>query len=210
MRFLVTLLLFAGIISGFYLFENWRRERTDRYWAGECRKWVEPLARRQAGSASLQPDEAAFFRMLYLLQKARAAGVDLSKMVSDACDALDLQDGAGLVKESIEASYEMAKRLQLFDDIGNMISLERGEPAFIRAVGWQDEKIAVAQVVPPLLAPEAARHLANLQLMPACVRDAQGETVTAFGVDRARALERAHVIGRESLERVLAAGPAAR
>ncbi len=208
MRFILTLLIIAGLIAGYFRFETWRKERTENFWASECRKWVEPLTRLQGKSTTLLPDEANFFKLIHFLQKAQAAGVDLPKMITGACVQLEFQDETGeIIRKSVEDGYNKAQKLQLLDDMVNMINLERGEAALIKCAGWVDEKVAVGQIVPTAYAPEAACHLANLQLMPVCVRDAQGNTVTESIVERAIALERMHVITRESLERVKAAGP---
>ncbi|MCE9520350.1 MAG: hypothetical protein K8R87_12460 [Verrucomicrobia bacterium] len=207
MRIILTLLIIAGLIAGYFKFETWRQERTEKYWAGECRKWMEPLTREREKPVPLVPDEAAFFKLIYFLQKAKIAGVDLPKMIAAACVQLELPEEAGqVISKNVEESYEKAQKLQLLDDMVNMINLERGEAALIKSPGWLDEKVAVGQVVPVALAPEAACHLANLQLMPAVVRDAQGNTVTESIVARATALESMHVITRESLDRVKAAG----
>lgn len=207
MRFILTLIIIAGLIAGYFRFETWRKERTENYWASECRKWMEPLTRKREKPVPLVPDEAAYFKLLYFLQKARVAGVDLSKMITGACVQLEFQDEAGeIIRKSVEDGFDKAQKLQLLDDMVNMINLERGEAALIKFAGWVDEKIAVGQIVPTFFAPEAACHLANLQLMPACVRDAQGTTVTESIVTRAVALERMRVMTSESLARVKAAG----
>lgn len=210
MRFLVTLLVVAGLVSGWFLLQNHRRERQERSWAVRLKERLDPLvATGGRGEAGL-PDEAAFFRMIYFLRNAEAGGADRDKMISDAVDLLGLPgNAASLVRESVDAAYATSGGLQLFEDIGNDIRLEKGEPAVIRAPGWQDEMVCAGQILPPLLAPEAAGHLANLRLMPVAVRDAQGDAPTAYTLERARLMEQARIITRESLDRIQTAARAA-
>lgn len=206
MRIILTLLIIAGLITGYFKFETWRKERTEKYWAGECLKKIEPLVRPQG--KTLLPDEAAYFKLIHFVQKSKAAGLDVPKMITGACGLLGLQEEAGkAIENSIMDGHAMAQKLQLLDDVVNMINLENGESVEVKIAGWQGEKAAVGQVVPAALAPEAASHLANLQLMPATVRDAQGNTVTASVVNHATTLQSMGVITRESFERVKAAGP---
>jgi hypothetical protein len=89
----------------------------------------------------------------------------------------------------------------------NLVKLDHGEPPTISAPGWKGEKLAVAQVIPGLLAPESAQCLPNLVMVPTIVRDAWSETVTTPTVERAFQLQRNHFMTKESLDRVTAAKP---
>jgi hypothetical protein len=212
MRLLGILILIVALIAGYSLLMQNRQERESRYHVSQFKPYVEKLtAGGRTGQRSLLPNEASLFELLFFLHKSESAGVNLDEMISGAFDELKLPDGfTGLAKESIRTNYDLAKKFQLFDDLENALKLERGEAATIKAQGWQDEKVVVGQIVSPLLAPEAAQSLPNLQLMPEPVRDAITEMPTAFTLERAGVFERNQIITRESLDRVKAMLPAAR
>lgn len=206
MRLVITLFVIVGLIVGWFKFQDWRKDRTERYWSGECMKWLEPVVRAQGAGSKLKPDEAAYFKLLHFMHKTTAAGIDMTKTMTDAITELGITDEpADLIRESIKAAYEEAKKLMILDDISNQVEMEKGNAPLIKLPGWEDDKAAFAQIVPASLAPEAARQVPNLEMVPASVRDARGDQVTPSMLTRALTLERCNIISRQSRERVQAA-----
>jgi hypothetical protein len=149
----------------------------------------------------------AFHHLISFLHKAEASGTNMEKMVTDACTDMGLDDStSSLIRDALTNDLKMAKKLQLFDDQINLINLEHGEPAIVGASGFKGERTAVAQIIAPMYAPEAAQSLANLILVPASVRDSWGE-ITDGTETFAHELSSGHIMTKESLDRVMAANP---
>jgi hypothetical protein len=196
----------AGAVAGWLLIKQNRLEHEQRFWMGELRQHMKNFQGPTA-SRSLLPDEVSFHHLLSFLHKAEASGVDMDKMISDACQDMGLDDSTtSLIRDGLNNDIKMAKKLQLFDDQVNLINLEHGEPAIVGAPGFRGEKTAVAQIISPVYAPEASQSLANLILVPASVRDAWGDITD--GIETfAHELATGHIMTKESLDRVMAANP---
>lgn len=205
MRFFLVLLVIVGIIAGYILFQKDVKEKEGHYWMTQCKSQLSNFVGPGA-SRNLDPDEASFFKLLLFLHKTQHDGIDVSQMIADACTELNLDDSAAaLVKDSLLNALTAANELKVFDDPANLMNLEHGETAIIAAPSWKGEKLVLIQIVPPLLAPEAAQCLANLVIAPEVVRDARTQEITPYTVERSSVLMSKHLITRESNERVIAA-----
>jgi len=205
MRFILVLLIIAGIIAGYILFQKDVKEKESHYWMTQCKSQLSNFVGPGA-SRSLDPDEASLFKILLFLHKTQHDGMDISQMITDACSELNLDDSAAsLIKDSLMNDLASANDLKVFDDPANLMNLEHGETAIIAAPSWKGEKLVVIQIVPPLLAPEAAQCLANLVIVPEVVRDAWTQEITPYTVERSSILMGKRFITRESHERVVAA-----
>jgi hypothetical protein len=205
MRFFLALFVIAGLVAGYVLVRDKRAENRVQAWAQQ----VMPLLRPQLdGSLNLAapalPDEANFFKLLYLLHEIEERDLEMRDIISRACTKLDvLGEKANLVQESLMQNYDLAKRYQIFDNPDNLTQLESGRPVPIRLSGWNGELCAVGQVVPPERAPEIANCLPNLILMPAAARDAQDGSMSALTQDHARILSRVGFLDRMTLDSIL-------
>lgn len=221
MRFLLVLFVIAGLIYGWFKIKENRKGRQDHQWVSEL---VPLIGKFTSGSpdkksAVTQTDEAAFYQLLYFFHNAEEHGVDMnftstapdeeatpwvdmSAKLDAACKDLNVPTLSSVVKESLKANYAEAKRLHLLDDLDNALSLEHGEPAFIKLPGWEKEKAVMAHVISPLYGPEAAHNLANMQILPASVRDVMDVKPTPAMMDRARRLQSANIITRDTFEKI--------
>lgn len=221
MRFFLVLLVIAGLIIGWFKIKENRKGRQDRQWVSQ----LVPLIGKFTGggpdkkTTGLLPDEAAFFQLLYVFHKAQENGVDMnftsqppdedstpwvdiSSKLDAACKELNVPPLHIVVKESLKASFAEAKRLHILDDLDNLLSLERGEPATVMLPGWEKDKAVVGHIISPLYAPEAAQSLANFQLLPASVRDAMDEKLNPSMLDRARRFQSANIITRDTFDKI--------
>ncbi len=221
MRFLIVLIVIAGLIIGWFKIKENRKGRQDRQWVSQ----LAPLVGKFTGGSpdkkttGAQPDEAAFFQLLFFFHKAEESGVDMnftstppdeestpwvdmSAKLDAACKELNVPPLNATVKESLKANYAEAKKLHILDDLDNLLALERGEPATVKLPGWEKDKAVVAHIISPLYAPEAAQNLGNLQIIPASVRDAMDEKLTPSIIERARRFQSANIITRETFDKI--------
>ena len=205
MRVFLILVIGVGLVCGWFILQRDKREREERYWATELKTHLHGML-GEPDSRHPQVEEPLVFKLLAFMHKAEASHVDFSKMISDACADLSLDDSAAnLVKDSLMSNFSAAKGLGVFDDPENLMKLDRGDAPTTSANGWKGEKLAVAQVVPGQLAPDAAQCLPNLVVVPALVRDAWSDLVTSTTLDRAFALQQNHFMSKGSLDQVTAA-----
>jgi len=204
MKFFLFLLLIAAGITGYFYYQKATLEREEHFWTNQCKEPLTALVR--PSSEGIEPDEAAFFKFLLVLHKAQAAKMDLSKIFTSACTELGVGDDATSVYwESVNTDFTTANDLKIFDDPDNLINLERGDSPVITNSDWKGEKLGLLQIVPPLLAPEASKSLANLVLVPEIVRNATPQTVTSTVVDRSYQLMSHGIVTRTSHDHILAA-----
>jgi hypothetical protein len=201
MRFLFVLLVVIALVAGYYTYQKDRREHEENYWMHRARDLIVKFTPTGA-TKNLQPDEGTYFRLVLLVKRAKDAGVDADKAISDACNDLNFGEGTEPARQSIMDSYERAVTLRVFDDPAGLMNLEHGETTTIAAPQWRGEKLAVVQLIPPWLAPEAAQSLPNLALVPVIVRDAWGHNISPDLFDRAHKFYSRHLITKESYERI--------
>jgi hypothetical protein len=205
MRFLLTILIIGGLIAAAVMLRDKRDEMRTQAWAVQ----LMPFMRGQTdGSLNADapglPDEAAFYKLLYMLYSLEQRRLDLRVILQETCSRLGLLgEKADLVQETLMENYATAKRFHMFDTPSNLVKLERGEPVPIEFPGWSGELSAVGQVVPAELAPETANSLPNLVLLPAAARDAQDGSISALTQDHARNLSRCGFLDRMSLDAIL-------
>src|SRR4051812_39458014 len=205
MRFFLTLLIIGGLIAGAIMLRDKRVEMRTQAWAVQ----VMPYMRAQTdgslnAAAPALPDEAAFFKLLYMLYSLEEHKLELRTILQETCSRLGmLGEKADLVQETLLENYDTAKRYHMFDDPSKLMKLERGEPVPIEVSGWSGELSAVGLIVPAEYAPEAANCLPNLILLPAAARDAQDGSISALTQDHARNLSRCGFLDRMTLDAIL-------
>lgn len=205
MRFLLTILIIAGLVAGAFVLRNKRDAIRTQAQAVQLMPYM-----RSQTDGTLNPDtpglpdEAAFFKLLYMLYSLEQQRVDLRVILPDTCLRLGMQrEKADLVQEMLLENYATAKRFHMFDSSSNLVKLERGESVTIEFPGWTGELSAVGQIVPGEIAPEAANCLPNLVLLPAAARDAQDGSISGLTQDHARSLSRCGFLDRMTLDAVL-------
>ncbi len=205
MRTFLVLLVAVGILCGWFILQRNNREREEHYWISELKSHLKGM---QMDPTSTQPEarESSLFKLAIFLHEAEAAKVDIPKVVEEYGTAEGMDEAVwGMIRDAIQTDMDTLKGFAIFDEPSNLMKLERGEAPVIPAGPWKGQKLAVAQIVSGLLAPEAAQSLPNLVIVPTIVRDAWSEVVTGSTVDIAYNLQRNHFMSKESLERVIAA-----
>ncbi len=208
-KFFTTIIILAGIIAGGLLI----RERIvdDKAKANPFIDAIRELITKQSEDQKLLDvedpwfaDEGRFFKILSLMNETRRAKYSLEDTVlSASTSGSGIKAGeAKMIANSMMESYEIAERLGVFKEPNNLLLLERGEAPVASAKGWEDEKLAVGHRISPLLAPEAARSLVNLTLMPEAMRDMQGLNVTGFTTDTIKKWRVENLITNESAEAI--------
>lgn len=205
MRTFLVLLVAVGILCGWLILQRNNREREDQYWRSELKNHLKAM---QMDPAATQPEvrESNMFKLLIFLHEAEVAKVEIPKLVEEYGLEAGMDDTMwGMIRDAVQTDMETAKGFGIFDEPSNLMKLERGEAPVITSGPWKGQKVAVAQIISGLLAPEAAQSLPNLVVVPAIVRDAWSEVVTTSTVDIAYNLQRNRFMSKESLERVVAA-----
>jgi hypothetical protein len=149
-------------------------------------------------------DEGRFFRILGIMHETEQDKYELdSTLLTAATGSSGVRPGeAKMIVDALMESYQLAKTLGVFADTNNLLLLDRGEAPVATARGWEDEKLSVGQRISPLLAPEAARSLVNLILMPESMRDLQGIKVTDFTTDNIKKWRAENIITPLSAEAI--------
>lgn len=202
MRFLITVLFIAMLISGWFFFRDKRAVSRTQAWAAQIApKLQNHVNGRPAPTNPMQPDEANFFWLLYYVNKLEREKLDPGTIITEALNQLGLtEDRAAFVKDSLLANYDTAKKLRILEEPTNLIRLEQGDPAQIRMKGWDGEPVGVGQIVPASVAPGLANCLPNLVLLPTVVRDARIGQLDADALEHAKALARFGFLDRITLE----------
>jgi hypothetical protein len=211
MRFFGFLILAAGVISGVFLFRNWRDKVEHQRWVDDTKTNIEAYVRPTAGNGSLLPDEAPYFKMQHFLNKAESSAQDIDGLLGEALEAMGVAGTRGsIIKAGIMEGYALLKRLKVFDDLASSLGLQSGEAPVVKSGALKDQRLVLSQILPAHIVPSLARHPANLRLMPEAVRDARDSLPpgAATGLlDVARNFRSADILSAEGLERLQNALP---
>jgi hypothetical protein len=98
----------------------------------------------------------------------------------------------------LEENYAIAKKLGIFEELSNIMKMRDGMNPTAKSKGWEDERVVVGHLLTPIIAPEAARSLANLVIMPAAVRDMQSDELAGFSLEQSKKWLAEHIIVPDS------------
>jgi hypothetical protein len=118
-----------------------------------------------------------------MMHEAERGKYNVQDTLNSAAGAAPGAGQSKMIADTLMENYQLAQRLGVFDEPANVLAMERGDAPVATVAGWEDEKLAVTHRVSPLLAPEAARSLANLILIPEALRDAQLPGAIGFTTD---------------------------
>lgn len=205
MRFIAILLIIAGLISGWFYLQKKRVESSAKAWAAQLAAHLPDQVLEADTAETKKKAETNVYWILFYFDKLAVGGMDPVTVLADACDQLKMTtEQSTVLRNNLMANYEAAKKYRIYEDVTNIVKLEQGIPPLMKMSGWEDETVALSYIIPPSMAPEAAGATANFMLMPAIVNDAQGGRVTTSMVDQAKAMERAKIITKTSLEELVA------
>ena len=191
-RFIGFLIILAGMAGCYFVYQDYAEKQKDKHnhWADVFRA----LIHEHASEARLDGKEEAwfasnssFFRIIGLMHEAEHHKYSVADTVKLATSGAGMTPGvAKMVADLLVENHRIAQQLGVYDDLQNMLRMERGEAPVSAAKGWEDEPLAVGYLLSPLVAPEAARSLVNLVLMPKSMRDMQTDDLVGFTPDMSK------------------------
>lgn len=131
--------------------------------------------------------EAALFRILAYLHTAEQEKYSVGDTIDAALSGSGARPGeAKIISNMIEENYALARKFGIFNELSNIMKMRDGFNPTAKAKGWEDERIVAGHLLTPTIAPEAARSLANLVLMPVSVRDMQSDDLAGFTSEQSK------------------------
>jgi len=203
-RFFTTVIIGLGIAGLFFVARDYFADQKVKKnpWVEEIRYLVTEAQEKELEGATNDPwftDQGRFFTLLAMMHETERTKYDLEGTLMSACSGIP---GSKLVQESLLANYAMAKTLGVFNQPTNLLAMENGDPPVATARGWEDHKLVVGHRISPLLAPEAAKSLANMLLMPEALRDLQVVDAGGFTLETVKKWNQEKIIGPESSEAI--------
>lgn len=205
-RLFTTLVLLGGIAGVFFVVRDYFAEQKVRTnpWVEKMRDVISPTLKPSMEPDSEDPwfpDEGRFFSLLAMMHETERGKYELETTLASAVNVA--KPGVSrMIQDSLLEGYRTARSLGVFNEPANLLAMERGDAPVATVQGWEDEKLTVGHRVSPLLAPEAARSLANLVLMPEAVRDMQRADTTTFTLDTIKTWRKEDLITPESAEAI--------
>jgi hypothetical protein len=186
-RFLAFLIILGGVVGGLMLYKDYAKQTKEsrNTAAEEIGRIVQDMRSREApGTVDdlVLANEDVVFRMLYQLHQAKKNHYSVEDTLKSTISG---RNGRPVVEQMVE-NFRVAESLGVFKDLTNLLKLEQGQPPIATAPGWEDEPLAVGYLLSPTFAPEAATSLANLQVMPAVVRDMQSTELGSFSSENSK------------------------
>lgn len=186
------LIIIGGLSGGYMLYQDYAAKEKERRnpAADEIRRVIAETLKPQNLSNTEDPwyaSEAALFRILAYLNTAEQEKYSVGETINAAVSESGARPGVGkIIGSMLEENYALAKRLGIFNELGNVMKMRDGLNPTAKAKGWEDERIVAGHLLSPTIAPEAARSLANLVLMPASVRDMQSDDLSGFTSEQSK------------------------
>ncbi len=189
MRILHILIVLGGFFGAFMVYKDYAKQEKKR--RNIHAEQVRLLIADTVKSGTLKGDEdftrtpeAPLFRCLALLRQSEEDGYSPSDTALTASTGTGVRSGAAKVMaDRINENYALAKKLGVFDELSNVLRMERGLAPIAHAKGWEDQQLTVSHILSPVVAPEAAHSLANLVLVPEIIRDMQSDDIGAFSFE---------------------------
>ena len=205
-RFFGFLIILGGLVGAFFVYQDYAAKTKERrnVSAEEIRRIIASSLKLDVSEDSESPwfaNEGALYRILGHLHTADKSNYSITDTLRSAVSGSGARTGeAKLMVEMLENNYEIAKKLDVFDDLSNVLKMEDGRAPIAKSKGWEDELLGVGHVLSPVLAPEASTSLANLVLMPSVARDMQTDDLNGFGYEHAKKWLSEQIITPESMQ----------
>jgi hypothetical protein len=194
------------LVAGYFWYDRWqsKTEGTDRM--DQILTLIEENKNLPASASGKRAGES-LYRVLALLRSFEKSsdeslGVMLDDMFKKAVEAERLtNDEVPVLDAAINANLKVCRELGVFEDDG-MTMMEAGRPPTIRSGPFSRDKLIIGHLVPPLIAPEAKKHFANLVLTPESVFALQNEDIDRQIFNRATTLRGIGVVNHGTLARI--------
>ena len=181
---LLVFILFCGVayFAGHYAVRRYEKEAEEKrsHWPRQIAQYLEThIASHAAPALSGDEGDATFFQILYQAHSAKEEVIDIAVTLKEAATlAGATANEAVAIATSIEQNLASARQLGVFEDINNLLRMERGEAPIAKASGWDGEPLAIGHLIPPVHVPSLVRSIPNMILEPQIVRDFQGDDIT--------------------------------
>jgi hypothetical protein len=210
MRILHVLILLGGLLGVFMVYNDYANKEKKR--RNVHTEQVRMLIADTVKSTALKGDEdfthsddATVFRILAMMHQAEGDGYSSSDTALQAASSSGARGSvAKMIAERLNENYATAKKLGVFEDLNNMLRMDRGLQPTAHAKGWEDQRLTTGHVLSPLVAPEASRSLANVVVMPEIVRNMQTEDLGGFSFEQSKKWLAEGLITLESHQAVVA------
>jgi hypothetical protein len=190
-KFLGFLIIVGGLMGTFFIFKefNVKQKESRNRWISTLQPLIKMHIKGEDLSASEDPTysaEGSFFRILAMMNEAERGGYSAGTTLTGALSGTGASKGEmKLIELQTMENYDLAKKFGVFNDPKNGLRMENGQPPVATAPGWDDEPLSVGHLLSPLIAPEAAKALQNLTLMPITVRNMQNGDLNGFSYENA-------------------------
>lgn len=208
-RTIEALVIVGGLVGAYFVYQDYAAKQKEKHnhFAGD----VGRIIREQREESQMEDqkgpwfaDDSAFYHILALIHDGERHKYAPADTVRNGVTFSGLRPGEGkMVTDMLTENYRIAKQMGVFDDLSNVLRLERGEAPVCKAKGWEEEPLAVGRLLSPLVAPEASLSFANLVLMPKTVRDLQSNDLSGFTPDLAKKWLAERIITPESHQAIL-------
>lgn len=198
------LIIIGGLSGGYILYKDYSAKEKDRRnpSADEIRRIIADTLKPQDLASKEDPwyaSEAAVFRILAYLHTAEQEHYSVGETIKTAVSGSGARAGQGkIITDMLEENYAIAKKLGIFEELSNIMKMRDGMNPTAKSKGWEDERVVVGHLLTPIIAPEAARSLANLVIMPAAVRDMQSDELAGFSLEQSKKWLAEHIIVPDS------------
>lgn len=202
------LIILGGLLGAFFLYKDYAAKTKEKrnVSSEEIRRIIAASLKMEDLEGREDPwfaNEGAVYRILARLHEAEKGHYNVSQTLTTAVSGSGARSGEGkLIVEMLNNNYSIAKKLGVFEDLGNVLKMEQGRAPIARGKGWEDEPLAIGHVLTPVLAPEAATSLANLVLMPVTARNMQTDELNGFGYEHAKKWLSEQIITPDSMRAI--------
>jgi uncharacterized protein YneF (UPF0154 family) len=203
-RLFTVIVIGLGIAGLFFVARDYFEEQKVKKnpWIEEIRYLVTGAQEKDAEGSVNDPwfaDEGRFFSLLAMMHETERTQYDLENTLMSACSGIPASQ---LVQDALLNNYQLAKTFRVFDQPTNLLAMENGDPPVAVARGWEDHKLVIGHRISPLLAPEAAKSLVNMLLMPEALRDLQVVDAGGFTLETVKKWSLEKLIVPESAEAI--------
>jgi hypothetical protein len=191
-KFIGFLIILGGLVGSYFAYQEYAEKQRDKHnhWADN----IHALIREHSSSAGLDgkddswmSTDASFFRILGLMHEAEHHKYSVADTVKLATSGSGSGPGeARLIADMLLENHRLARQLGVYDDLSNMLRMERGEAPISQAKGWENEPLCIGYILSPVIAPEASRSFVNMVLMPKGICDMQTDDLTGITPELAK------------------------
>lgn len=184
---LATLLILAALYGSYELMveHQTKTRQAKNPWVARLTPLIKLHTAKQVQSE--KASEASYLAIIYHAWDATENGYSSLDTVKQAAAAAGAETAeAARIGAAVHENIQIAKSMGVFSNAANAMKMERGEPPVAYAKGWEDERLVMANILSPVLAPEAGLAIPNLRLVPESIRNMTTERINTTTTELAR------------------------